>query len=63
MGLWHGVKMKSKQVFLTAKESPGIYRAHVLQIDPLPATEGSVQVAAGHSDRGLQFVYVCTDFV
>ena len=67
MGLWRGVKMKSKQDFLTAKESPGIYRAHVLQTDPLPATEGSVQAAAGHSDTGLQSVCVCVcvcaDFV
>lgn len=53
MGLWRGVKMKSKQDFLTAKESPGMYRAHVLQTDPLPSTEGSVQAAAGHSDRSL----------
>lgn len=51
--------MKSKQDFLTAKESLGIYQAHVLQTVPLPATEGSVQAAAGHSDSGLQSVCVC----
>lgn len=59
MGLCCGVKMKSKQDFLTAKESPGIYQPHVLQTDPLSATEGSVEAAAGLRDQR----FVCTSVV
>lgn len=47
--------MKSKQDFLTAKESLGISRADVLQTDPFPVR---AQAAAGHSDKDLQCVCV-----
>lgn len=51
--------MKSKQDFLTAKESPGVEQPHVLQTESLAATEGSVEAAAGRREQRFVCACVC----